>query len=158
MFPILGETGCRLAEIVGLRVDDYNQEEGVIHIRENRARRLKTTGSRRSLPVGRIARDMLDRIRLEVQGEWMFPQYIKGGICTATHTSNTLNKWLKKSYSGKTVHCFRHALRDRLRAVECPLELIDQIGGWSSVGGSGAGYGLGYSIEHKREWLAKIWI
>jgi len=158
MFPILGETGCRLAEIVGLRVDDYNQGEGVIHIRENRARRLKTTGSRRSLPVGAIARDMLDRIRLEVQGEWMFPQYIKGGVCTATHTSNTLNKWLKKSYNGKTVHCFRHALRDRLRAVECPLELIDQIGGWSSVGGSGAGYGLGYSIEHKKEWLAKIWI
>ena len=28
-------------------------------------------------------------------------------------------------------------MRDRLRATEVPLEAIDQLGGWSSVGGVG---------------------
>ena len=26
------------------------------------------------------------------------------------------------------IHSFRHSLRDRLRALQCPLHLIDQIG------------------------------
>ena len=38
--------------------------------------------------------------------------------------------------AGTTVHGIRHAFRDRLRAVEAPVDLIDQLGGWSvkSVG------------------------
>ena len=37
-------------------------------------------------------------------------------------------------------------MRDRLRAVNCPSDMIDQIGGWSkrSVGES---YGDGFNIE-----------
>ena len=34
-------------------------------------------------------------------------------------------------------------MRDRLTAVNCPSEMIDQIGGWSS-GKIGEGYGEGY--------------
>ena len=36
-------------------------------------------------------------------------------------------------------------MRDRLRAVECPSDVIDQIGGWLThrVGKS---YGLGYPV------------
>lgn len=47
-------------------------------------------------------------------------------------------------------------MRDRLRAVECPAELIDQIGGWKTLGGVGVGYGQGYSLDKVREWLTKI--
>ena len=36
-------------------------------------------------------------------------------------------------FDGLTAHCLRHTFRDRLRAVECPMDLIDQIGGWESV-------------------------
>ena len=52
-------------------------------------------------------------------------------------------------------HCFMHTFRDRLRAVECPLELIDQIGGWSSISSIGNNYGFGYRIEAKFKWLVK---
>ena len=31
-------------------------------------------------------------------------------------------------------HSFRHSMRDRLRAVECPSDIIDQIGGWLTSG------------------------
>jgi hypothetical protein len=47
-------------------------------------------------------------------------------------------------------------MRDRLREVEAPLELIDQVGGWSSVGGVGAKYGHGYKLGQVRQWLNKV--
>ena len=37
-------------------------------------------------------------------------------------------------------------MRDRLRAVECPADIIDQIGGWSRKG-VGESYGRGYQVE-----------
>jgi hypothetical protein len=37
-------------------------------------------------------------------------------------------------------------MRDRLRAVNCPSEMIDQIGGWSKRS-VGEGYGEGFSGE-----------
>ena len=30
------------------------------------------------------------------------------------------------------MHSFRHSMRDRLRAVSCPSEMVDQIGGRSN--------------------------
>jgi hypothetical protein len=46
-------------------------------------------------------------------------------------------------------------MRDRLRAVNCPSDMIDQIGGWSS-GKVGEGYGDGYSITKKKDALLGI--
>jgi hypothetical protein len=37
-------------------------------------------------------------------------------------------------------------MRDRLRAVSCPSEMIHQIGGWSS-GKIGEGYGKGFRAK-----------
>ena len=47
-------------------------------------------------------------------------------------------------------------MRDRLRAVECSIDIIDQIGGWRSVGDVWARYGEGYGLEQKRIWLEQI--
>jgi hypothetical protein len=46
-------------------------------------------------------------------------------------------------------------MRDRLRAVECPTEMIDQIGGWAdkSIGQS---YGAGYPINVVHKWLSQV--
>jgi hypothetical protein len=46
-------------------------------------------------------------------------------------------------------------MRDRLRAVECPKDIVDQIGGWSS-GSIGEGYGQGYPIEILSKWMMAI--
>ena len=57
-----------------------------------------------------------------------------------------LNKWLKSRVpEGCVIHSFRHSLRDRLRAVQCPSDMIDQIGGWSTAS-VGQGYGEGYEL------------
>ena len=45
-------------------------------------------------------------------------------------------------------------MRDRLRAVECPSDVIDQIGGWTTDG-VGQGFGSGYPIEVLQEWMIK---
>ena len=37
-----------------------------------------------------------------------------------------LNKWLQENFSKQyVIHGFRHSLRDRLRAVECPSDVVD---------------------------------
>ena len=48
--------------------------------------------------------------------------------CRANAASNTLNKWMQANFREDiVVHGFRHALRDRLRIVQWPSEMIDQI-------------------------------
>ena len=46
-------------------------------------------------------------------------------------------------------------MRDRLRAVGCPKEIIDQIGGWSSSD-VGEGYGSGFSLVLLKKWVIKM--
>jgi integrase len=154
--PILGETGCRLAEVVGLRVEDIDLERSVLNIRPHALRRLKTAGSERSLPLLGCAEEAVRKALMASDGAWLFPQYFSPEGFLATHASNALNKWLKSKFDGLTAHSLRHTMRDRLRAVECPLEAIDQIGGWSSVSGVGTKYGKGYGLEHIREWMKKV--
>jgi len=47
------------------------------------------------------------------------------------------------------------SFRDRLRAVECPSEIIDELGGWSTAG-VGSNYGRGFSLELKARYMKMI--
>ena len=53
------------------------------------------------------------------------------------------------------LHSFGHSIRDRLRAVECPKEIINQVGGWSSSD-VGEGYGVGFPLDNIEKWLIEI--
>ena len=76
-----------------------------------------------------------------------FPRYNQSDVTVANSASAALNQWLKKDFNGLTAHGLRHTFRDRLRAVECPMDMIDQIGGWKSVSSIGNSYGQGFTIE-----------
>ena len=55
--------------------------------------------------------------------------------CNANSASAALNKWLKPRVPDECItHSFRHSLRDRLRAIECPADIIDTMGGWTTEG------------------------
>ena len=54
-----------------------------------------------------------------------------------------------------SMHSFRHSMRDRLRAVGCPTEVIDQIGGWSNST-IGQMYGDGFSLDQIYKWMVKM--
>ena len=56
---------------------------------------------------------------------------------------------------GCVIHSFRHSLRDRLRAVQCPSDMIDQLGGWTTAS-VGQGYGEGYSLEALKKHMAGV--
>ena len=56
---------------------------------------------------------------------------------------------------GCVVHSFRHSLRDRLRAVQCLSDMIDQIGGWKTAG-VGQTNGEGYGLLNTASWVKKI--
>lgn len=160
ILPILGETGCRLSEVLGMMKSDVTTEDNllVINIRENECRGLKTENSNRSLPiVSDYAREALQRLlEAKTDSPYLFPRYASCGYLNNTGASATLCKYLKNSFDGKTTHCLRHSLRDRLRDCEVPLEAIDQIGGWSSVGGVGTNFGRGYSVPKLAEYLRSI--
>ena len=49
-------------------------------------------------------------------------------------------------------------MRDRLSAVKCLMDGIDQIGGCRSVATIGVGYGKGHSIDAIRVAIIKIQI
>ena len=155
LMPLLGETGCRLAEIVGLELDDIDMDEEVMLIRPNSIRRLKTSNSTRTLPLVGHAKEAMLLALQHADDHCLYPRYLKEGTCRATHASNALGKWLKKDF-GLTAHSLRHTFRDRLRASGCPLELIDQIGGWSSIGTIGSKYGQGYEVDAVRDQLEAI--
>ena len=81
---------------------------------------------------------------------------IDGELANANSARAALNKWLKPLVSeGCVVHSFRHSMRDRLRAVKCPKEIIDQIGGWSSSD-VGERYGEGFPFINLSDWVYKI--
>jgi len=82
--------------------------------------------------------------------------FADGDKYVGEYASAALNKWLKPRVPAScVVHSFRHSLRDRLRAVECPADIVDQIGGWSTAG-VGQGYGKGYPLSTLEGWLRKI--
>jgi integrase len=155
LMPLLGETGCRLAEIVGLRLEDINLDNDLVYIRPNSARRLKNRTSERVVPLVGYAKLAIEQALTQANDEWLFPQYLKVGHCYATHASNAVNKWLKRDFGGLTAHSLRHTFRDRLRALECLTDMIDQLGGWSSVDGVGARHGQGYDLGQLRVLLAR---
>jgi integrase len=103
LMPLLGETGCRLAEIVGLELQDIDMENELIHIRPNSIRRLKTRDSERTLPLVGYAKVAMELALEQADERYLYPRYLKDGTCRATHASNALGKWLKKDF-GPTAH------------------------------------------------------
>ena len=156
LMPILGETGCRLGEIVGLRKEDVCLATNALNISPNQKRRLKTKSSARVIPLVGYAYEALEIVIQRPRGDFVFDQYNTGDECKSTHASNAVSKWLKKEFDGLTAHCLRHTFRDRLRAVECPMEIIDELGGWSTISTEGNRYGFGHKFETRLKWMERI--
>lgn len=154
---VLAFTGARLAEIVGLRTQDVDLDKKCIHIRPHPGRPLKTEQSRREVPLLPVAYEALKTQLLSARGGAVFPAYAMREETRTDSASATLNKWARRLVPERTMHCFRHALRDRLRAVMCPESVSKEIGGWSNTHDISAQYGQGYPMDVKREWLAKAY-
>ena len=150
LIALLSNTGMRLGEGVGLLKSDINLNSDIPHISliPHPWRRLKTKSSQRCIPLVGESLWACKRI-LEHNNDsiYAFPRYTSPKECNTNSASATLNKWLKeKLINDYVIHGFRHSFRDRLRAKECPSEIIDQLGGWS-LRSVGEGYGRGYDLD-----------
>ena len=159
LITLLSDTGMRLGEGVGLLKSDINLNSKMPHINlvPHPWRRLKTRSSERCIPlVGAslwASRKILDNRNDSI---YAFPRYTTKDNCNANSASAALNKWLKEQLTDDfVIHGFRHSIRDRLRAVECPSDIIDRIGGWKTAG-VGQSYGTGYPLEVINKWMNKI--
>ena len=156
---LLSDSGMRLSEALGLSKDDINLNCEIPHIRliPHPWRRLKTRTSERYIPLTKDSEWACMRI-LEHNDDstFAFPKYTSLKGCNANSASAALNKWLKsKLINDFVLHGFRHSFRDRLRAIECPSEIIDQLGGWS-LRSIGQGYGKGYELSVLSKWMNQI--
>ena len=156
LIALIADTGMRLAEGAGLLRSDFIEQDGIlcVNIRPHPWRSLKTASSERVIPLVGSAKWAAERILAQPDSsQFAFPNYNDGQRTNANSASAALNKWLKtKIGQGYTIHSFRHSMRDRLRAVECPSDVIDQIGGWLTQG-VGASYGEGYSVRVLQKWM-----
>ena len=156
---LLSDSGMRLSEALGLSKDDINLNSNLPHVKliPHKWRRLKTRNSERCIPLIGASLWASKKI-LEHQNNsiYAFPRYTSVDNCNANSASAALNKWLKSKLTNDyVVHGLRHSFRDRLRAIECPSEIIDQLGGWS-LRSIGQGYGKGYGLSVLSKWMKQI--
>ena len=116
---------------------------------------LKTGSSSRQIPLIGAAIWVAEKL-VQKSNQFAFLKYCNETKCNANSASAGLNKWLKPHVpSGWVIHSFRHSLRDRLRAVGCPADIIDAIGG-STTDGVGHQYGKGQTLTTKHMWIEKL--
>jgi integrase len=157
LLALISDTGLRLSEALGLSCEDVRLDtpHPCVVIEPKPWRRLKTADSERLVPLVGEALWAAQRAIDASHTTRLFPSYCDGQNTKANSASAVLNKWLKVHVSREVVvHSLRHAMRDRLRAVECPADVIDQIGGWSRKG-VGESYGRGYQVEQLHRWLVR---
>ena len=155
----MSDTGIRLAEGAGLLKNDIILDADIPHIslKPHPWRPLKTHDSQRDIPL--VGASVWAAQRLSEafpDSPYAFPRYNRKDTTNSNSASAALNKWLHQYVPNRcTMHSFRHSMRDRLRAVECPSDIIDQIGGWAT-NGVGQSYGRGYELSILFKWLKII--
>lgn len=156
MLFAMADTGCGFSELAGLdpslneiRLDAYIP---FIDIKPNEHRSLKTSRQKndyrkRQMPLVGSA---LYAFQQCPEG---FPTY-RGKHKTA---STTVNKFLRDNdllpSENHSAYSLRHTFRDRLTAIEPPLEVSVKLMGHKYPGPE---YGDGPSLEQKYKWLSKI--
>ena len=158
LVALISDTGMRLSEAVGLLVDDLvlDSEQPHIKLVLHPHRRLKTGASERTIPLVGSSLWAAKRIKENSSSKFCFSRYCTDNNCNSNSASAAINKWIKKVISSEAViHGLRHGFRDRLRAAEAPMDMIDQLGGWS-LRSVGQGYGDGYQLDLLHRWMEKI--
>ena len=158
LLAMISDTGVRVSEAIGLSTNDIKLHGTVPHLvlQPHPWRRLKTTGSIRKVPLVGSALWAAHRIIANHSSSFAFPRFCNDKSLKSNSVSANLNKWLKLKIGDEyVIHSLRHSFRDRLRAVDCPTEVADALGGWS-VKTVGQSYGEGYNLETLFRWMKQI--
>ena len=160
LIHLMLETGLRVNECCGLLVSDIQFAVDVPHlvIHRNAFRRLKTKNSQRFIPlVGVALKAMKQAVKDKGQGDWVFPSYINAEKEETRNTSASaaVNKRIKSilGEDAPTCHSFRHTFNTRLRNVDCPRDIRDELGGWAKT--ISDKYGTPTDLKIKARYITK---
>ncbi len=158
IWTLLDLTGARLAEIAGLRRNEFILGDNIPHIniQPSAGRTLKTKWSRRTVPLVKealnIAREIVSKGSPE---DYAFGKY--GPVKAHDNLGSALRKRIRKHTSDPkhVTHSLRHNMKDRLRDAEVFPETAKSIQGHALSKGQDASYGSGISLDKKLEALLK---
>ncbi|RVD15566.1 MAG: integrase [Mesorhizobium sp.] len=145
IWQMLEGTGCRLAEVAGLRVSDVHLDHAIPHITVewHDDRRIKNAVSRRDVPLIGAALDAAKAaVKAAGNAAMLFPAY--GRPNGASSASAALGKHVRAVVTDPkvTTHSLRHLMKDRLRLAGVSKAEQDIVLGHSS-GSEGENYGRG---------------
>jgi hypothetical protein len=145
---LIVETGLRLSEAINLSRATIRLGVAVPHICiAPEGRNIKTDKSRREIPLVGVA---LLAMRAQPDG---FPRYRDKADVLSALVNKALDSRGLRPQLGQSLYSLRHTFEDRLTAVDAPDKIIACLMGYKW---SRPRYGVGPSLEHKREWLARI--
>ena len=130
LVALISDSGMRLSEAVGLLVDDIvlGADQPHINLTKLPHRRLKTDASERIIPLVGCSLWAAKRIKENTCSRFCFPRYCSEANCNSNFASAAINKWIKTiSGPNAVIHGLRSGFRDRLRAVEASVDMIDQL-------------------------------
>ena len=145
---VIAETGLRLSEAVNLSRETIRLNAAVPHLCvAPEGRHIKSDESRREIPLVGVA---LMAMRAQPDG---FPRYRDKADVLSALVNKALDARGLRPEPGQSLYSLRHTFEDRLTAVDAPDKFIACLMGhkWSRPR-----YGVGPSLEHKREWLKRI--
>ena len=130
LIALISDTGMRLSESAGLSKDDLKVNESIpyVDIKPHPWRSLKTKSSIRKVPlVGASLWSARRILESDNNTPFAFPLYTNEKKTNANSASAALNKWLRNRLGeGNVIHGFRHSMRDRLRAIDSELAIIQK--------------------------------
>jgi integrase len=145
---LVSETGLRLSEACNLSRTTIRLNAPVPHVQiRPEGREIKTDQSQRDIPLVGAA---LMAMREQPDG---FPRYRDKADSLSALVNQALEARGLRPHPGQTLYSLRHTFEDRLTAVEAPEKVVAALMGhkWHRPR-----YGLGPSLEQKRDWLNRI--
>lgn len=161
-------TGARLGEIAGLRIADVEEVDGLtaLRIRAHAGRSLKTSYSRRDLPLHPelvrlgFAAFLKHRCKVAKPEELLFPD-AKANV--RGQAGAKLGEWFVKTVKGLGLtgtklgmHSFRHGVEDRLIAADLYGTALGRALLGRESGGSEKSYGKGFTVKDFARALERI--
>jgi hypothetical protein len=145
---LVAETGLRLSEACNLGRATIKLDAKVPHVQVRPdGREMKTDHSKRDIPLVGVA---LMAMKAQPDG---FPRYRDKADSLSALVNSILEVRGLRPEPGQSLYSLRHTYEDRLTAVEAPEKVVAALMGhkWHRPR-----YGLGPSLEQKRDWLKRI--
>lgn len=145
VIAVVASTGMRPIEFASARAENIVLDADVPHIRIVDGLKVKST--KRVVPL----------VGSALAAARAYPDGLKHYRNRNDALTTTIGKYLRENglipAPGVSLYSLRHTFKDRLKAVEAPEELIDQLMGHTSKKPK---YGRGYDLDVLASWVERV--